>query len=164
MTSHTTDLLKAKLGVLEGLQHHDVTSAEAAEVVARVASAVSRGTISDARNYGSVAAFNFIVDRKRRHRGGVAQPGAVVDVVALHYQSGEFLLDIAILVGCFGRGQSAESVAAIFDQVASDILHRLFPTHRHQFSVFANQRGLDPVFMVHERETEPAFDAQHPDA
>lgn len=68
-----TDLLKARLGVLEGLQKHDVTSDETASVVARVASAVSRGTISDARNYGSVAAFNFVVDRKRRHRGGAAQ-------------------------------------------------------------------------------------------
>ena len=50
---------------------------------------------------------------KTYHRGGVSEPGAVVDVVGPHCGSGKFHDDVVFLVGHLGRGQKSDAVTAV---------------------------------------------------
>ena len=63
----------------------------------------------------------------RLHRRRVAQPRAVVDVVALHQESGELLLDVSVLVRGLCRAESGEGVAAVLQQPIDDVVERFVP-------------------------------------
>ncbi|MCP4240282.1 MAG: hypothetical protein GY772_06935 [bacterium] len=65
-----TALAEAELGVAEGFAGHPHTAAEVAKVAAAVAHRVSDGSVANARNYGALAAFNYLADRRRRQNGG----------------------------------------------------------------------------------------------
>ncbi len=47
------------------------------------------------------------------HGGGVSEAGAVVDVVGGESRPGEFLQEVVLLVGAFGRGEEGHAVGAV---------------------------------------------------
>ena len=103
--------------------------------------------------------------RKHRfHRRRMTKPRAVVYVIALHHQARELLLYVAVFVCGFRRTQRSESVAAVLGEVFGHILQRLFPAGFGKYSLLADKRHRQPVFVVHKRIAKPPFDAQHPKA
>ena len=68
---------------------------------------------------------------QRRHRTGVTQPGAVIDVVGLKRRADQLLEQIGFFVGAFGRaepGQRRPTVTRMdFFQARSRLVQRLFP-------------------------------------
>ena len=70
-------------------------------------------------------------DRRR-----VAEAGTVVDVVALHQQTGELLLDVAVLVGCFGRAEGAKRATPVMGQPLGDQVQSLVPGRWPEFPAF----------------------------
>ena len=74
----------------------------------------------------------------RLNRRRVTQARAVVDVVALHYQPRELLLDVAVLVGGLGRAQRPKGVASVLRQLFGNQLQRLVPGGWCKLAVFAD--------------------------
>ena len=99
----------------------------------------------------------------RLHRGRVAEACAVVDVVGLHEQAGELLLDVAVLVGCLGRAEGGEG-APVLDELLRHQVKRLVPGRLAERAVFLDERRRQPVGGVDEGRAEAALDAEHPDA
>ena len=54
------------------------------------------------------------------HRGGVSEPGTVIDVVRPHHRAREFLNEIVLLVRCLGRRKHRERVAFRLRELGSD--------------------------------------------
>ena len=104
----------------------------------------------------------------RSHRRRVAQPRAVVDVVAAHHQAGELLLHVAVFIGGLGGAQRSKSLAAIVGQARGHQVQRLIPRRLPKLAgkplAFPDQRSFDAITVLHERVAKPALHAQHPDA
>ena len=89
---------------------------------------IGRGIAADDEQAGGVFVVGVGVAGRAAAQGGqhslnrrrVAETGAVVDVVALHDQTGEFLLDVAVLVGRLGRTQGGEGGASVVGQAVGD--------------------------------------------
>ncbi len=68
---------------------------------------------------------------QRRHRGGVAQPRAVIDIVGAEAGANQLLEQIGFLVGALGRAESGERLDALavadFDETIGGNVERLFP-------------------------------------
>ena len=101
-------------------------------------------------------------------RWAVAQAGAVVNVVAAHYEAGELLLNVTVFVGGLGGTEGGEGIAAILDESGGDQIQSLVPGGLAEgtgvaFAV-ADQGRLDAVGMLGEGISETALDAEHPDA
>ena len=68
---------------------------------------------------------------QRRHRGGVAQPRAMVDVVGVEAGADQLLEQVGLLVAALGRAEAGQGVAAVAvahrGQPAGGHLERLVP-------------------------------------
>jgi hypothetical protein len=115
-----------------------------------------------------------------RHRGGVAQARAVIDIIGAEPLPHQLLEQIGLLVRALGRAEAGQRGAAMriadMGQPASGAAHRLLPcrlaehrprVHRinRDIAVFggivATDQGLgQTVRMAHIIKTEPAFDAE----
>ena len=68
---------------------------------------------------------------QRRHRGGVAQPGAVIDIVGAEAGAHQFLEQIGLLVRPLGRAEAGERFHALSvtyaDETLGGEIERFFP-------------------------------------
>ena len=117
---------------------------------------------------------------QRRHRGGVAQPRAVVDVVGAEALADQLLEEVGLLVGALGRAEAGDRLAAVARvdrlQAGRRLVERLLPGRLAEVladllapdlhvgvlgdAVAADQRLGQPVGMVDVVEAEAALDAQ----
>ena len=88
----------------------------------------------------------------------------VIDVVGLKNHASELLQQVVLFVRGAVRPDDADARAAVLictlAQPFSRELQRIFPRGGNQAPVLANQRLLEPVFMVGEIEGVTALDAQ----
>ena len=97
------------------------------------------------------------------YRWRVTQTGAVIDIVGLHDQPGELLLDVAVLVRGLRGAQGSEG-AAMLRQLFRHQVQRLIPTRLAKASVLLDQWRPQAVRVLHEVRTEAPLHAEHADA
>ena len=95
-----------------------------------------------------------------RHRRRVTQARAVVDVVGAHHGAGELLDEVVLLVGALGGGDGGEGVSACGREPLGHQVERFVPGRLLQRAVPPDERRLQPVRGVDERESKPALHAQ----
>ena len=108
---------------------------------------------------GGVAAAEHL--HHRRDGGGVAEAGAVVDVVGSEDGAGELLDDEAILAGGLGRADDADSAVEV-GQTVGGPRQRFFPGRGAErfVAAIADERGGQPLRAVDEAEAEATLDAE----
>ncbi len=111
------------------------------------------------------------------HRAGMAQPGAVIDVIGAEERAIELLQHVIVLVGGFGADihrQRLRSIPAVdLDQPVSHQIQRLVPRDRAPFRQVeglcacasflrraAHQRSGHALLVIYKIVTEAPFDAQ----
>ena len=72
--------------------------------------------VSRCFHLGDAVAHRAGTDRQLQagHAAGMAQPGAVIDVVGVHHGAHPLLEDVVVFVGGFGAGIGGDAVAAAF--------------------------------------------------
>ena len=60
----------------------------------------------------------------------MTEAGAVVNMVALHDEASELLLDVAVLVGGLGRSKSSKGIAAILGKTRGYVFDAPRPIRR----------------------------------
>ena len=98
-------------------------------------------------------------DQHGLHRGRVAEPRAVVDVVGAHDHAGQLLDDVAVLVGRLRGGEGAE-MAAVAREARRGGVEGLVPGRLLPPPVSLHHRGDDAVARVHEAGAEAALHAE----
>ena len=98
------------------------------------------------------------------HGGGVAEAGAVVDVVGAEHRPGKLHQQVILLVGRLGRGGEHDRIGPVpllhVPQPFNYQIERLVPSGRLQHAVTAQQRSRETVGMVDEGEGVPPLDAE----
>ena len=116
---------------------------------------------------------------QRRHRGGMAEPGAVIDVVVAEALADQLLEEIGLLVGAFGRAEAGDRLPAVSlcqrGEAAGGDVERLVPACLAEMRqrvgridvqplgrriLAADQRPGQPVRVVDIVEAEAALDAK----
>ena len=96
--------------------------------------------------------------------GGMAEAGAVVDVVGAHHGAHELLEDVVLFVGAAGRRETGDSVGPVLvpdgPEALGDNAQRLVPAGRHQLAAPAHQWSGEPVGVVDELEAVAALHAE----
>src|SRR6056297_2465708 len=91
----------------------------------------------------------------------MTEPDAEIHIVGAQAGSDEFLKQVTLLGGRFGRRYCAEGVTSIFFfyflKFFGDKIQGLVPGGFLELSVLLNQRGLQPVRAVDKVHTETAF-------
>ena len=85
----------------------------------------------------------------------------MVDVVGLHYEAGELLLDVPVLVAGLGRTEGAEVVVPVADQPVGDEVKGLVPACLTERAIFLDEGSGQAVWVVNVGSSEPALDAEH---
>ena len=97
------------------------------------------------------------------HGGRVSETGAVIHVVRADHRAGELLVQVVFFVGGFGRREEGDAVGSVLGldlaQTAGDERKGFVPGGLDQFSIFADERRCQAVFVIDKVMCVPAFDA-----